>query len=338
MKISEFNYFLPEELIAQKPADKRSESKLLVLYESGKILHKSFRDIIDFFEKDDVIVLNDTRVFKARVYGHKRTGGKVELLFYKDHFSGKYYALVGGRVGESSIVLINGYEIKIFKDKENLYLVDEPAELVELIMERYGEIPLPPYIKRPVGKDDEERYQTVFSRKHGAVAAPTASLHFDIELLNKLKNKGVNLVYVTLHVGPGTFLPIKTESVEEHKMMPEYCEIPSETAEVINKAVCSKRNVLFCGTTVVRAIEWASEDKEVKPKRGYADLYIYPGYNFKVVRNMLTNFHLPNSTPLVLVCALVGKDLILKAYNEAIERKYRFYSYGDAMLIWKGSY
>lgn len=337
MKVTDFNFFLPDELIAQKPLQRRSDSKLLILFESGTILHKSFKDIIDFFEKDDVIVLNDTRVFKARVYGRKSTGGKVELLFFKEN-SEKYYALVGGRIGKEVKVWIGNETINILQKKENIYLIDESKDKIDFILEKYGEIPLPPYIKRNPTVEDEERYQTIFARKKGSVAAPTASLHFENEILDALLKKGVNLVYVTLHVGPGTFLPIKTENIEEHKMMPEYCEISKETADIINSAIKSKKNVLFCGTTVVRAIEWASDINMVKPKEGFADIYIYPGYQFKVVKNMLTNFHLPSSTPLLLVCALAGKELIFRAYNEAIEKRYRFFSYGDAMLIWKGKY
>lgn len=336
MKISDFHFNLPEELIAQYPSQKRSDSKLLVLYESGRIVHKSFKDIVDFLEKDDVIVLNDTRVLKARVYGRKPTGGKIELLFFKGDSEEEYYALVGGRAGKESNILIGDEEIHIIQEKENIYIIDEKEEKIDFILEQYGKMPLPPYIKRPATIEDEERYQTIFAKRKGSVAAPTASLHFEDEILDKLVKKGIKLVYITLHVGPGTFLPVKTENINEHKMMPEYCEISKETANIINNAVESKKNVLFCGTTVVRAIEWASKNKEVKPKKGFADIYIYPGYKFKVVKNMLTNFHLPSSTPLLLVCALAGKDMIFKAYNEAIEKKYRFFSYGDAMLIWKG--
>lgn len=337
MKILDFYFDLPEELIAQKPSQKRSESKLLVLYQSGMIVHKTFKDIVDFFQKDDVIVLNDTRVLKARVYGRKKTGGKVELLFFKGDYEKKYYAIVGGRVGEKSNILIGDYEINILKKNENIYIVDDCEEKIDFIIEQYGEMPLPPYIKRPATIEDEERYQTIFAMHKGSVAAPTASLHFDEEILEKLIKKGVKLVYITLHVGPGTFLPIKTDDIKEHKMMAEYCEISNETASIINNAIKSKKNILFCGTTVVRAIEWASEDNEVRPKNGFSDIYIYPGYKFKVVRSMLTNFHLPCSTPLLLVCALAGKEMVFNAYREAIEKKYRFFSYGDAMLIWKGN-
>lgn len=336
MKISDFHFNLPEELIAQYPSQKRSDSKLLVLYESGRIVHKSFKDIVDFLEKDDVIVLNDTRVLKARVYGRKPTGGRIELLFFKGDSEEEYYALVGGRAGKESNILIDDEEIRIIQKKENIYIIDEKEEKIDFILEQYGKIPLPPYIKRPATIEDEARYQTIFAKRKGSVAAPTASLHFEDEILDKLVKKGIKLVYITLHVGPGTFLPVKTENIKEHKMMPEYCEISKETANIINNAIESKKKVLFCGTTVVRAIEWASKNEEVKPKKGFADIFIYPGYKFKVVKNMLTNFHLPSSTPLLLVCALAGKDMIFKAYNEAIEKKYRFFSYGDAMLIWKG--
>lgn len=335
MKVSDFYFELPEELIAQSPTRKRSESKLLVLYESGEIIHKKFKDIVDFLGKDDVVVLNNTRVLKARVYGRKKTGGNVEMLFFKADSEKKYHALVGGRVGKESTILIDNIEIKVIQKKGNIFIVDEEKAKIDFLIEHYGTIPLPPYIKRAANTEDEERYQTIFAKYKGSVAAPTASLHFDEGVIQNLMKKGVKLTYITLHVGPGTFLPIKSENIEDHKMMAEYCEISNETADIINTALRSKKKVLFCGTTVVRAIEWASIEEEVKPKNGFADIYIYPGYKFKVVKNMLTNFHLPSSTPLLLVCALAGKDAIFNAYKEAIEKKYRFFSYGDAMLILK---
>ncbi len=335
MKVSDFYFDLPEELIAQVPIKKRSESKLLVLYESGEIAHRKFINIVDFFGEDDVIVLNNTRVLKAKIYGRKKTGGIVELLFFKAKEEKKYYALVGGRVGRGATILVDNIEISIIQKNENIFVVDEEEEKVEFLIERYGKMPLPPYIKRTPNIEDEERYQTIFAKYKGSVAAPTASLHFDENVTQNLINRGVKLAYVTLHVGPGTFLPLKSENVEDHRMMAEYCEISEESANTINKALKYKKNVLFCGTTVVRAIEWASKYERVEPKKGFADIYIYPGYRFKVVKKMLTNFHLPSSTPLLLVCALAGRDLIFNAYKEAIEKGYRFFSYGDAMLIWK---
>jgi S-adenosylmethionine:tRNA ribosyltransferase-isomerase len=337
MKIEEFYYEIPKDLIAQRPAQKKSQSRLLVLdVVKNRILHKKFSDITEFFNEGDVLVLNDTQVQKARVVGNKITGGKVELLFFKNHaLSNNYLALVKGKVGEWAKVLVGNLEIEIKKFKENFYVVNETDDIVESMMSEYGMIPLPPYIKRKPEKEDEERYQTIFARKKGSIASPTASLHFQDDIVLKLKEKGVIFTFLTLHVGPGTFLPIKVSDVESHNMLPEYCEISEETANTINNAIRWGKNVLFCGTTVVRAIEWASKNGIVEPKKGYADIFIYPGYTFKIVRNVLTNFHLPGSTPLLLVCALAGKDRIFKAYNEAISLKYRFFSYGDAMLIWK---
>jgi len=338
MNIEEFYYELPKDLIAQMPTQKRSQSKMLVLdVVEDRILHRKFSDIIEYFDEGDVLVLNDTLVQKARVVGNKKTGGKVELLFFKNtSLSNNYLALVKGRVGERAKVLVGGLEIEIKKFKENFYVVDEADNIVEEIMSKYGMIPLPPYIKRKPEKEDEEWYQTIFGCKKGSIASPTASLHFQDDIVLKLKEKGVVFTFITLHVGPGTFLPVKVKDLESHNMLPEYCEVSQETANTINNAIKQGKNVLFCGTTVVRAIEWASKEGVVTPKKGYADIFIYPGYTFKIVRNMLTNFHLPSSTPLLLVCALAGKDRIFKAYSEAIFLKYRFFSYGDAMLIWKG--
>ncbi len=338
MNIEEFYYELPKDLIAQRPAQKRSQSRMLVLDVIGdRILHKKFSDIIEYFNEGDVLVLNDTIVQKARVVGNKKTGGKVELLFFKNPImSNNYLAIVKGKVGERAKIFVSDLEIEIRRFKENFYVVDVADNIIEEIMSKYGMIPLPPYIKRRVAKEDEERYQTIFGRKKGSIASPTASLHFQDDIVLALKEKGVVFTFITLHVGPGTFLPVKVRDVESHNMLPEYCEISEETANTINNAIRDGKNILFCGTTVVRAIEWASQKGIVEPKKGYADIYIYPGYTFKIVKNMLTNFHLPSSTPLLLVCALAGKDRIFKAYSEAISLRYRFFSYGDAMLIWKG--
>lgn len=338
MKVSEFYFELPQELIAQKPVKDRGESRLLILdVKNGNIFHKKFDDILDCLNKGDVIVLNDTKVIKAKVSGTKKSGGKVELLFFKYQDFNNYFALVKGRVGKKSYVIIGDREIEIENYKDNIFLVKEDDRIIQFIIENYGKIPLPPYIKREPEENDELRYQTIFAQKNGSVASPTASLHFNFDIVSKLKQKGVIFTFLTLHVGPGTFLPVKSEDVESHNMLAEYCEISKETAEIINDAISSKRNIIFCGTTVVRAIEWSARNGFVEPKKGYADIFIYPGYKFKIVENMLTNFHLPASTPLMLVSALAGKDLIFKAYEEAIALKYRFFSYGDAMLIWKGN-
>lgn len=335
MKIEDFYFDLPKELIAQEPAVKRIDSRLLVLNKlMGNIEHRSFSDIIEYLNEGDVLVLNDTKVIKARLRGKKITGGKVELLVFQDPLMGRFCAVVKGKMGLKNAVQVNDINIFLKQLKGNIYVIEKSDMSIMEILDKYGSIPLPPYIKREAEIKDMDRYQTVFATKNGSVASPTAALHFQPELLKKFEQKGVKIVYITLHVGPGTFLPIKSKDIKQHEMLPEYCEVSHNAANTINEAINNKNEILFCGTTTVRTIEWASTDNMVLPKKGPNNLYIYPGYSFKVVRHMLTNFHLPSSTPLLLVTALAGKDIIFKAYMEAIEKKYRFFSYGDAMLIW----
>lgn len=334
MNLQDFNFNLPEELIAQQPVEKRSASRLMVLNsERGTIEHKHFSDIVDYFKTGDIIVLNDTKVIKARLKGRKKTGGKVELIVFRDLPENKILALVKGYLKKTDTINIDDCELALVNIREGLYSVEISGCSFDELLEKAGVMPLPPYIKREPCSIDEERYQTIFGKCSGAVAAPTAALHFDQNILNKLALKGVEIVFITLHVGVGTFLPVKSENISAHNMLPEFFEITENTANIINRGIEDGRSIIFCGTTTVRAVEYSSKERKVIAGKGKADIFIYPGYKFKVVEKMLTNFHLPHSTPLFLVSALAGRERILNAYNEAIDKKYRFFSYGDAMLI-----
>jgi S-adenosylmethionine:tRNA ribosyltransferase-isomerase len=344
MKTSDFDYFLPKELIAYFPKEKRDTSKLLVLHrKSGEIEHKAFSDILDYIQSGDVLVLNDTKVIPARLLGYKeKTKGKVEVLILKNIQGKIWEGLVNPsrrvKVGQPLIfddLLLKG---KILEKKESgtsLIEFDFSGNFFQII-EKLGKVPLPPYIKRESKEEDKRNYQTVFAQKEGAVAAPTAGLHFTKELLERIKNKSAEIVYLTLHVGLGTFRPIKVDDFKEHKVEEEFFEISPETAKRINQAKKEKRRVIACGTTSVRSLETASENSKndfVQPQKGWTNQFIYPPYEFKIVDGLITNFHLPQSSLLLLVSAFAGRELILKAYQEAVARRYRFYSYGDAMLI-----
>jgi len=329
MKLSEFNYNLPNELIAQYPLKERAEAKLVVLErKTGVISHHTFHYISKFFKKDDVLVLNNTKVFKARLKGKKETGGSVEILLVKEIETGVWEAIISHakRTREKT---------KIFLDKDIYATVKQKLGTrcslkfnisTQKIIKKYGIVPLPHYIKREAVNSDEEYYQSVFAKSDGSIAAPTAGLHFTEALLKDIKKSGVHITEITLHIGPGTFKPIRTANIEEHNMESEYFEIPEDTAHVITKA----KRIFGVGTSVCRALESFANTGATS---GPADLFIYPGYTFKTIDCLITNFHLPCSTPLLLVCAFASKDLIFKAYKEAIEKKYRFLSYGDAMLI-----
>ena len=326
MKLSDFDYQLPKELIAQEPAESRDSSRLLVLSEG--IEHRRFRDIPEYLEAGDVLVINDTKVLKARIFGKKSTGGKIEALILRKVEDNLWEALVKGRVKEGSVLEFSGHTAKVIeKDEGKAFL--EFSEDPSLIMEEQGVYPLPPYIKKYRG--DMERYQTVFAKKDGAVAAPTAGLHFTPELLKSIGKKGVDMVHITLHVGWGTFKPVKVENIEEHRMESEWYEISGEAAERIN----SREGRLFAvGTTTVRSLESSSVNGAIIPGAGETDLFIYPGYEFKSGMDaLITNFHLPKSTLLMLVTAFGGYERIMKAYRVAVEERYRFFSFGDAMLI-----
>lgn len=340
MRVSDFYYDLPEELIAQEPLADRKQSRLMVLdRETGNIEHRIFKDIIEYLNPGDCLVLNDTRVIPARLLGEKEgTGGKIEFVLLKN---------TGGDIWE--VILKPGRRAKpgarfVFGDgqlkAEIIDVVEEGNRLVrfeydgvfEQILDKVGTMPLPPYITKKL--EDRERYQTVYSRHKGSAAAPTAGLHFTEELLDGIRQKGVHMAYVTLHVGLGTFRPVKVDNILEHKMHSEYYNLKAEDCEIINNARKNGGKIIAVGTTSCRVIETIGNDEGIlKPQSGWTDIFIYPGYNFKVVDKLITNFHLPESTLLMLVSALAGRDTIMKVYNEAVKERYRFFSFGDAMFI-----
>ena len=352
MLISEYDYNLPEELIAQMPADKRENSRMMVLNRKDRtISHKHFYDIVDLIEPNTLLVMNNTKVLPARLIGHKDTGAKIEVFLLKQnhetHDNGEYWEVLikpSKRVKPDTIIKISD-ELSVRAIKR----LEENGEwLVELIykgdnvldiLHKNGNIPLPPYIERKIPNEDLkkldfERYQTVYAKDEGSVAAPTAGLHFTKEILKKLEEKGVELAYVTLNVGLGTFRPVQCENVENHKMHSETFEISEKAAEQINKAKADGKKIVAVGTTTVRTLETAYQKYGcIKACHDHSELFIYPPYEFKVIDNLITNFHLPKSTLLMLVSALAGKDFIFDAYKEAIENKYRFFSYGDCMYI-----
>lgn len=352
MLISEYDYNLPEELIAQMPADKRDNSRMMVLNRKDRtISHKHFYDIVDLIEPNTLLVMNNTKVLPARLIGHKDTGAKIEVFLLKqnskmqdEHENWEVLIKPSKRVKPDTIVKISD-ELSVRAIKR----LEENGEwLVELIfngnnvldvLHRNGNIPLPPYIERKIPNEDLkkldfERYQTVYAKDEGSVAAPTAGLHFTKEILKKLENKGVELAYVTLNVGLGTFRPVQCENVENHKMHSETFEISEKAAEQINRAKAEGKKIVAVGTTTVRTLETAYKKFGcIKACHDHSELFIYPPYEFKVIDNLITNFHLPKSTLLMLVSALAGKDFIFEAYKEAIENKYRFFSYGDCMYI-----
>ena len=328
LKLSDFDYQLPKELIAQYPLLKRDSARLLVIERARKAIeHRHFSDIQEYLKPHDLLVLNDTKVLPSRILGQRKTGAKVEVLLLKLVEGTTFKALIRpARVKIGEEIKFNGPDlsgIMLAKD-EIRFSCSKSAQVY-----RHGRMPLPPYIKRDVEDQDKDYYQTVYAKNEGAVAAPTAGLHFTGSLLEQIKNKGLSLAYITLHVGFGTFHPVKCEHILEHKMEFEDFMINKAAGELINQARKRKSRIFSVGTTTCRALEaYAAGIHE-----GKTDLFIYPGYNFKLVNCLLTNFHLPRTTLFMLVCAFAGSDLIKRAYAEAIERKYRFYSYGDAMLI-----
>lgn len=344
MKLEEFDYFLPRSLIAQYPTPEREESRLLVLERrDGRIEHCLFKDILHYLSPGDLLVMNNTRVIPARMVGRKKSGGRVELLLIPSHNGtnqGEFEVLVKnlGKVKENEKIEIQfgeglSGEIKRVKGGRG-WISFSTKESILNILEKYGHVPLPPYIKRKDEPLDKDRYQTVFAEREGSIAAPTAGFHFTPSLLQSLKEKGVRLTFLTLHIGPGTFTPVKVKNVEEHSMEAEWVEIPEETAQIINETKEKGGRVIAVGTTTTRSLESFCDEKgRVQTAKGCTSLFIYPPYSFRVIDGLITNFHLPKSTLLMLVSAFAGRDLILKAYQEAIEKKYRFYSYGDAMLI-----
>ncbi len=348
MHIKEFDYDLPPGLIAQYPADNRDHSRLMVLdRHKNTIEHKSFFEIADCLKKGDVLVLNDTKVIPARLEGRKQTGGKIEVLLLKSLTNGKSDQSIWRCLVKSSkkpgvgskFFFDQSLTAEIVDDHNGEYTLAFTCEdTFERVLNRVGTTPLPPYIKRDrdlhEGVVDQERYQTVFARSGGAVAAPTAGLHFTRRLLNQIASKGVEIIFLTLDVGWGTFQPVRVENIEEHRMHAEHFVLHAEAARAINEARQRGSRIIGVGTTTVRLLESVSgEDGCVKPGKGSTDLFIYPGYTFKVIDCMITNFHVPRSTLIMLVAAFAGREFILDAYRAAIQERYRFYSYGDAMMI-----
>ncbi|MFW6267257.1 MAG: tRNA preQ1(34) S-adenosylmethionine ribosyltransferase-isomerase QueA [Halanaerobium sp.] len=341
MKVEEFDYHLPEELIAQKPLPKRDESRLMVLNPAEKkIEENTFKNLKKYLEPGDMIIMNNSRVIPARLYGAKiPTGTEIELLLLNELKEGRWEVLVrpgrrakkGVKINFENILEAEVVEYTDFGGRIVEFSWDETQFDFEEVLNKLGEMPLPPYINEKL--DDPERYQTVYSEKRGSAAAPTAGLHFTDRLLEELQQYGIILDYITLHVGLGTFRPVKSEEIEDHEMHEEYAEISAETVEKIKKVKANGNKVVAVGTTVTRTLESAAQNGELNEYQGWTDIFIYPGYEFKVIDSLITNFHLPKSTLLMLVSALAGKEFILKAYRRAVENEFRFFSLGDAMLI-----
>ncbi len=340
MNLKDFYFDLPEELIAQEPLKQRDSSRLLVLNrETKSIEHKVFRDVIDYLNKGDCLVLNNTRVIPARLFGtRKDTGSGIEflLLTRKDINTWEVMLRPGKKAKIGARFVFGNGEL----EAEILEIIEGGNRIVkfnyegvfEQILDKLGSMPLPPYIKKTL--EDKERYQTVYSKHEGSAAAPTAGLHFTEQLMDEISKKGVNIAYITLHVGLGTFRPVKVENIEEHKMHSEYYIIDEKYTDIINNTKKSGGKIVCVGTTSTRTLESIADDKGmVKAESGWTDIFIYPGYKFKAADALITNFHLPESTLLMLVSALVNRETIMKAYNEAVDNKYRFFSFGDAMLI-----
>ncbi|MBT3321743.1 MAG: tRNA preQ1(34) S-adenosylmethionine ribosyltransferase-isomerase QueA [Anaerolineae bacterium] len=334
MKTSSFNYHLPQESIAQTPVEPRDSSRLLVLHrESGKIEHRHFSDIGDYLSPNDILVVNQTRVIPARIYAKKETGGKVELLLLRQEDELTWRALVGGKglkVGKKVIIenACHAEIIEVLEGAQRLIRFDEP---IEPFFPHIGNVPLPPYIHAKL--EDPERYQTVYAQEPGSAAAPTAGLHFTPRLLAELNEKGINCAEVTLHVGLDTFAPVTEDDVEEHHIHTEWCQLTPETAQKITNTKQAGGRVVAVGTTSVRTLESASQTGVTLPTSGATSLFILPGYEFQAVDIMITNFHLPKSTLVMLVSAFAEREMILNAYETAIREGYRFYSFGDAMII-----
>jgi S-adenosylmethionine:tRNA ribosyltransferase-isomerase len=337
MKKSDFKYLLPEALIAQKPLAERDGSRLLCMDRNiSVIIDRQFSDFIDLINERDVLVFNDTKVIPARLFGNKQSGGKVEILI--ERILDDYHAIAHVKASKSPkpgtlIKLDKGFQCLVKSRVDDLFLLEFDDFKVLELLEQIGHIPLPPYITRADDESDLTRYQTVFAKESGAVAAPTAGLHFDLAMMNKIKAKGAQIVFVTLHVGSGTFQPVRVEDLSDHIMHKEFFAVNQETVDAVNLARARGGRVVAIGTTSVRALESASKSGVLVAGFGDTDLFITPGYQFNSVDAILTNFHLPESTLLMLVSAFAGYQSIMAAYNHAIDHSYRFFSYGDAMFL-----
>ena len=336
MKTSDFNYDLPEELIANYPLDNRSSSRLLVY--TNEIEHKTFKDVLNYFEAGDLLVVNNTSVIPARVYGNKESGGSVEVMLERVMEDNK--ALVQIRSGRSSkigtVITLDSYKVECINRQDNFFILQFDRPPLE-IFNSIGHVPLPPYIKRPDEELDKDRYATVYEDKtlQESVAAPTAGLHFDKELLNAITKMGVKVATVNLSVGAGTFQPVKVDNIEDHNIHSEYLEVSPDVVDMVIATKKAGKKVFSVGTTAARALETAFMDDNKKGYKGYTKLFIYPGYKFKAVDRLITNFHLPKSSLLMLVSAFIGYDNMKDIYKSAVDKKYRFLSYGDAMLLEK---
>lgn len=341
MRLSDFEFSLPDKLIAKYPSEERSASRLLHLQRhSGELRHRQFTDILQLLNDKDLMIFNDTRVIPARLYGHKSSGGKVEILIERvlDHNTVTAQLRSSRAPQAGAGILLEGKKdedvtLEVLGRQADFFRIRFPAPGVIDILNRMGHVPLPPYIDRRGGELDKDRYQTIYAQHDGAVAAPTAGLHFDQGLMDNIDARGIDRGFVTLHVGAGTFQPVRAQRIEDHAMHPEYALIPEAVCEKI--VACRERNgrVVAVGTTSVRCLETASSQGEIKPFEGETDLFIYPGYRFRSVDALLTNFHLPASTLIMLVSAFAGVDNVRNAYRAAIADNYRFFSYGDAMFI-----
>ncbi|MFD2698832.1 tRNA preQ1(34) S-adenosylmethionine ribosyltransferase-isomerase QueA [Mesonia sediminis] len=348
MKLSQFNFELPKELLAEYPSEHRDEARLMVIHrESGKIEHKMFKDLIDYFDTDDVMVFNNTKVFPARLFGNKeKTGARIEVFLLRElNAETRLWDVlvdparkirIGNKLyfGEDESLVAEVIDNTTSRGRTLRFLYDGSYEEFRKKLNDLGETPLPKYIKREVEPEDAERYQTIYAKQEGAVAAPTAGLHFSKHLLKRLEIKGINLAEVTLHVGLGTFNPVEVEDLSKHKMDSEEAEIAKETTQIVNKGIEDKRRVCAVGTTVMRSLESAvSSNGTLNEFKGWTNKFIFPPYDFSIANCMITNFHTPKSTLLMMISAFMGHELMEKAYKEAIKEKYKFYSYGDAMLI-----
>lgn len=347
MQLSDFHYNLPEELIAHFPAEKRSQSRLLCLDAStGKIEHRKFKQFLDYVSEDDLLVFNNTRVIPARLYGRKESGGKVEILIERVMKDNCVLAQIrASKSPKPGGIIFFGDDVEedpsasagaeILEVEDGFYIMRFAGDIdLQDLLSRHGHMPLPPYIKRGDQVLDAERYQTIYAEKDGAVAAPTAGLHFDQEMFAAMQERGIDSTFLTLHVGAGTFQPVRVDNVLEHRMHKELIEVSDSVCDKVN--ACKERGgrVIAIGTTTVRSLESAAINKRLQPFHGETDIFIYPGYEFQIVDAMITNFHLPESTLLMLVSAFSEKDMLMGAYNEAISQGYRFFSYGDAMFIY----
>lgn len=339
MNTHDFYYDLPEVLIAQTPLQQRDSSRMMVLDRaSGQITHRHFYDVIEYLRPGDCLVMNDSRVLPARLLGHRPTGGAVELLLLRDLGDKKWECLAkpGRKLQEGQQVLFGDGELsatvtKVQEDGNRIVTFHYEGIFLE-VLERLGKMPLPPYIKEEL--QDQERYQTVYSKEVGSAAAPTAGLHFTNDLLEKIRNKGIQTAFVTLHVGLGTFRPVKAERIDEHHMHSELCMMSAETASILNETKAKGGRIICVGTTSCRTLEsLVNEDGSFEAKSRWTDIFIYPGYTFKAMEGLITNFHLPESTLVMLVSAFAGRENVLNAYEKAVSERYRFFSFGDAMLI-----